>query len=215
MSIEPEALMANVEAALLKAGYSERTINENYHYGFNWLVQFMKKRGIPQYTPEVGAEALPLMQEKKSTFAGKRDCEYLIRHVDNFVAQAPIASARKRNGEIGKYYPELSEYLEWYAKRVAVGTFRNHRYYVRCIEEGFYDLGLCSIKDLKMRAVVDFCEALPKFSPSAQRNIAASLVNVLRYLYEHSYIERVSRRVYSVFAMIANPRYHLIIRKMK
>jgi len=183
-----EHMVTAVISKLREAGYSENTL-DSFRVLYKHLIRFMEERGIGKYTPKVGEEALPVMRSARNCEKNKRQCNVVIRHLNNYLAGIPFETPRKkRTRELISIYPEFDEYLEWCAVRgLAKGTIIKHHHFVKRIAEGFSALGLETVGKINMRLVVDYSKTLCALSLSQKHDTVLVLKALLRFLHGHAY----------------------------
>lgn len=183
-----DLLVTNVIEALREAGYSENTISQRRSI-YKSLLQYMAERELTEYSPKIGEEFLPPMQERRTYIAGKRECKHAIDSLNTFLSGVAFDVPRgKRKREKIVRYPEFDKYLEWCAvKGLTQGTLNNYHDLIRRIANGFESLGINNVAQINMRNLIDFCETLIQYTLSEKHNTVFVLKNLLHYLHEQGH----------------------------
>ena len=152
--MKAEQLVTQTIGKMREAGYSENTLDV-YRVLYKQLLSFMEDRGIDTYSPEVGAQALPILRMARNCEKNRRQFGVIVKHLNNHLAGNSFETPKgKRKREPISIYPEFDSYLEWCAvKGLAQSTIAKRHYIVKCIADGFSGLGLEKINQLDMRIV--------------------------------------------------------------
>ena len=186
-----DVLFGQTVISLREANYAESTLR-NYRSVVNELQKIMDSAGIEDYSPEVGDELLPALQEKRSNITGKRVCEAVIKHLNRRLNGEPFRiPIRKRPANEIKNFPDYDQYLSWCeGKSLARGTIKNYRDIASQITTYFDSIGVNSASDITPRAIISFCETLEKYEKGHKHNIIFVLRNSLRFFYEANLMAR-------------------------
>jgi integrase len=200
MEMSGEHLVTEVLGKMRDAGYTESTLDA-FRVLYKHLLRFMAENGIGEYTPETGQAALSVMRAARNCEKNRRQCNVVIRHLDNYLAGKPFETplGQRRRAPIS-IYPEFDDYLEWCAVRgLAQSTINKHHDIVKRIADGLCALNVESVASLGMRAVVDYCKSLSGLSLARKHDFALILKALLRFLHEHGHIATdLSQSVLSV-----------------
>jgi integrase len=185
--MKPEYLVVESINKMREAGYSDTTL-ESFRVLYRHLLKFMDEHDIETYTPEVGAQVLPVMRAARNCEKNRRQCNVVIRHLNNYLAGIPFETPKgKRKREPIIIYPEFDEYLEFCTLRgLSHASVVKHHYAVSCIAEGLSKLGLKRAVDIDMRIVVDYCKTLSGRSLSQRHEFVRIMKALLYFLYERN-----------------------------
>lgn len=189
MKKNPEHLMTAVISELRKIGYSEYTLDV-YRVLYQHLIRFMNERGYTEYTPEIGKEALPIIQTIRSGEKNSRMFNVVLKHLDKYIAGVPFeVPKKKRRREPIFIYPEFDEYLEWCTvKGLSQSTVNKRHFFVKRIADGLVALGLKSAKSLDLRLIIDYCKSFSTLSLHQKHETSMVLRELLRFLFGHGYV---------------------------